>query len=112
MKCAADDHNHVCVDEESAVGDYHDVHSMCGSVSSQEATGMADAGAAENEGGMATDELDIQIDDTEPMFKSAMEIFSSQQKRELRLDLWNNRPATKYEAIDRAILLQARDTPQ
>ena len=68
--------------------------------------------ATEDEGDMATEDADVQIGDIEPIFKSVMEICHTQHKRELELDLWNNRPTTKDEAIERAIPLQARDTPQ
>ena len=104
--------NHVYFDEESAVSHYHDVHSMCESVRSPEATEMADYDATEDEGGMVTEDADVQLGDIEPMFKSAMKICPSQHKRELELDLWNNRPTTKDEAIERAIILRARDNPR
>ena len=92
IKCRVDDCNHVCFGEEYDVSHYHEVHSMCGSVSSPEATEMVDEDATEDEGGMATEDVDVQLDDIEPMFKSAMEICLSQHKRELELDLWNNSP--------------------
>ena len=61
--------------------------------------------ATEYGGDMATEDADVQIGDIEPIFKSAMKICHTQHKRELELDLWNNRPTTKDEAIERAILL-------
>ena len=63
--------------------------------------------ATEDEGDMATEDADVQIGDIEPIFKSVMAICHTQHKRELELDLWNNRPTTKDEATERAILLQA-----
>ena len=69
-----DDCNYVCFDAESVISHYRDVHSMCGIVSSLEATEMADKDATGDEGGIATEDMDLQLGDIGPMLKSAMEV--------------------------------------
>ena len=60
---------------------------------------------------MATEETDIQVDEIEPLFITAMAICPIKYRREFELDLWANRPDTADEAIDRAIMLCERYTP-
>ena len=92
---------------------YQDVHSeLCEGERYPEVTDMTEDDDTVDKENIATEDVNVQIGDIEPLFKSAIEICPSQYKWEFELDLWTNRPDTEDEAINRAIILRARETPQ
>ena len=59
------------------------------------------------------EDTEVQLGNLDPMFKLAMEICPSYHRREFEFefDLWNNRPDTSDEAVNREISLQMREPP-
>ena len=64
---------------------------------------MAESSAVESEGKMVTDMTEEEIGELDANFLLAMEICPPKHREELKYDLWNNRPLTAGEAIQRAI---------
>ena len=81
-------------------------------MSSPDAEDMsADTDTDDNEEEAPEEEGEVKLGSLDPMFKLAMEICPSYHRREFEFDLWNNRPATSDEAIDRAIVMRTREPP-
>ena len=111
-KCPADDCNYIYFDERAAMAHYEDVHKPLESMSSPDAEDMAaDTDTDDNEEEASEEEEEVKLGSPDPMFKLAMEICPSYHRREFEFDLWNNRPDTSDEAIDRAIVMRMRETP-
>ena len=93
---------------------YEDVNSSLAHMSSPDAEDMAaDTDTDDNEEEASEEEEEVKLGSPDPMFKLAMEICPSYHRREFEFefDLWNNRPDTSDEAVNREISLQMREPP-
>ena len=67
---------------------------------------MVDATDTDDDGEeVAEKDVEVQIGSLNPTFNLVMEIYPSYHKGKLEFGLWNNRPNTSDEAVDRSILL-------
>ena len=91
---------------------YEEVHNPPRSMSPPEVEDMADDTDTDDDGEEASEkDAEVKMGSLDPMFNLAMEICPSYHRREFEFDLWNNRPNTSDEAIDRATLLQTHEPP-
>ena len=97
VTCPVDGCKYVCFDD--GLVHWNDAHSKGTHTDSK----MTESGAAEEERTMVTDMTEEDIGELDADFLPAMEIFLPKHREELKYDLWNNRPLTASEAIQRSI---------
>ena len=111
-KYPVDNYNYVYFDGRAVMAHYEEDHNPLRSMSYPEAEDMADdTDSNDDEEEVSEENAEVKMGSLDPMFNLAMEICFSYHKREFEFDVWNNRPNTSDEAVDKAILLQTREPP-
>ena len=106
VACPVDGCKYVCFDD--GLAHWNNAHSEGTPIDSR----MAESGAVEKERTVMTDMMEEDIWELYADFLPAVEICPPKYREELKYDLWNNRPLTAGEAVQRAIaFLQHEQNP-